>query len=63
VVVRLAAPPVDQVANTELVERLARSLDLPRSSVSLVGGAAPRTRRVHLDGLTRDAALRKLGLS
>jgi uncharacterized protein len=63
VLVRIGAAPVDGAANAELVETLAHALDLPRRAVSITAGAASRTKRVRLDGVTRDEALRKLGLS
>ena len=62
VLVRLAAAPVDGAANAELVETLARVLDLPRRAITITAGATSRSKRVRLDGLTREEALRRLGL-
>lgn len=62
VLVRLASAPVDGAANAELVDTLARSLDLPRRAITIAGGATSRTKRVHVEGLTRDDAFRRLGL-
>lgn len=52
--VRLAAPPVEGEANTELVRCLAKWLDLPRSSIRLVAGATGRNKIVEVEGI--DAA-------
>jgi len=44
--VRLAAPPEKGAANRELLDFLARALDLPRSSFKLTLGAGSRTKVV-----------------
>ena len=62
VLVRLGAAPVDGAANAELVDTLARALDLPHRAVTIIAGARSRTKRVHLEGVSRDEALRRLGL-
>ena len=62
VLVRLGAAPVDGAANAELVDTLARALDLPRRAVNIIAGARSRTKRVHLEGVSRDEALRRLVL-
>ena len=51
---RIAAAPVDGAANAELIDTLARALDLPRRAVTITAGATSRTKRVHVDGLSRD---------
>jgi uncharacterized protein (TIGR00251 family) len=48
--VRVAAPPVEGAANAALIAFLAKSLDLPRSSVTLVGGEQSRVKRLRLQG-------------
>lgn len=60
VLVRIAAAPVDGAANAELIETLSRALDLPRRAVTLTAGATSRSKRVRLDGLTLEEALRRL---
>ena len=62
VLVRLGAASVDGAANAELVDTLARALDLPRRAVTITAGARSRTKRVRLEGVSRDEALRRLGL-
>lgn len=44
--VRLAAPPEKGAANQELIAFLARRLNLPKSSLKLIGGAQSRTKVV-----------------
>ncbi len=46
--VAVAAPPVDGKANDALLALLARTFDVPKSAVVLVGGATARTKRVAL---------------
>jgi uncharacterized protein YggU (UPF0235/DUF167 family) len=53
---------VGGAANAELVETLARVLDVPRRAVRITAGAASRTKRVRIEGVARDEALRRLGL-
>ena len=48
---RVAAPPVDGAANKALLELVARSLDVPRTSVRLVAGATARIKTLEVDGL------------
>lgn len=47
---RIAAPPVDGRANTCLVDFLAAKLNLPKSSIEIVGGISQRRKRVRLIG-------------
>jgi len=60
--IRLAAPPVDGAANDALITFLADRLAVPRSVVSLVGGATSRRKRVRIDGLSLERVLTTLGL-
>lgn len=61
--IRVAAPPVDGAANTELLRFLAARLGVSRSRVALAGGAASRSKRVVVRGMREDDALRRLGLA
>jgi uncharacterized protein len=61
--VRLAAPPVDNAANEALVDFFARVLKCPRSAVQLASGARSRDKRVRVTGMTLadiEAPLRRL---
>ncbi len=48
---RVTAPPVDGAANAALIKLVARSLGVPRSRVSLVGGASSRVKRLRIAGV------------
>lgn len=49
--VRLAAPPVDDAANDALVDFFARVLKCPRAAVQLASGARSRDKRVRITGV------------
>jgi uncharacterized protein (TIGR00251 family) len=53
--VRVAAPPVDGAANEELVRLLAGWLGVARRDVSIVGGAASRSKLVDVRGVSVEA--------
>jgi uncharacterized protein (TIGR00251 family) len=55
--IRVSAPPAGGAANASVVRLLARSLDVPPSTVTIVSGARSRTKVVQIDGLD-DAELR-----
>ena len=56
ILVRLAAPPVDNLANDALVAFLADRCQVPRRQIRLVSGERTRTKRVAIDGVTFAAA-------
>lgn len=58
--VRLNAAPVDGAANAELIEVLARALDVPKRALSIVSGERSRQKRVRIEGLTNDLVASKL---
>lgn len=45
---RIAAPPVDNKANQEVVSFLCGLLDLPRSAVAITHGKSSRMKHVHI---------------
>lgn len=59
-VVALHAPPADGRANDELIELIARTLRLPRSSIALVRGHASRQKTLRLATANPPAALASL---
>jgi uncharacterized protein len=62
--VYLKSPPEAGKANRELVSFLAKSLGCTLGQVTLVSGAASRTKRVKIDlALTREEVLSKLGFA
>ena len=60
--IRLTAPPVDGAANEALVRFLAERLDVPRSAVRIEVGATGRSKVVAVEGISLEAANRRLEL-
>lgn len=56
--VRVAAPPVDGAANTELLRFLAKRLGVAAGAVELVGGHASKTKVVRAEGAQAEDLLR-----
>jgi uncharacterized protein (TIGR00251 family) len=61
--VRLHAAPVEGAANAELIEVIARTLDVPKRQVTIVGGERSRSKRVRIDGVTEELVRAACGLS
>ena len=57
---RVAAAPADGAANEEVIKLLAKSLGVPKSSVTLVSGQAARLKRIELP-LNEAEIRRRLG--
>jgi uncharacterized protein len=55
--VRLQAPAVEDRANEALVEFLARLLKRPKTAVRILSGERSRTKRVEINGVTRQQVL------
>ena len=62
VLIRLAAPPVENAANEALVSLLSDVLHVPRRAIRIISGERARRKRVAIDGLARDLAKTQLGL-
>ncbi len=58
--VRVSAPPVDGAANRALVAFLAKSLGVPRSSVTFISGEKSRIKRLRITGHVPDERLEAL---
>ena len=58
--VRVAAAPERGKANDAVVELLATTLDVPRSSVTLVSGGGSRNKIVELTGIAPEEIERRL---
>jgi uncharacterized protein (TIGR00251 family) len=58
--VRLNAPPVEGAANAELVEVIAKTLGVPRRSVTIVSGERSRQKRVRVAGVSEREVTAKL---
>jgi uncharacterized protein len=50
---RVRAAPVDGTANEALLRLIAEALDVPRSAVSIAGGASARTKLIAVDDSAR----------
>lgn len=46
--IRVAAAPVDGAANDQVVKLVAKALDLPKSSLTIVSGQSARLKRIEL---------------
>ncbi|QXE91434.1 DUF167 domain-containing protein [Geomonas subterranea] len=55
--VRLTSPPVDDAANKQCVELIAKSLGVAKSKVSIKSGAKSRHKVVRVEGVERDELL------
>jgi uncharacterized protein (TIGR00251 family) len=55
-VVRLAAPPVDNQANDSLVSILAKTLRVPKSAVTIHSGEKSKNKTVMVSGIGREQA-------
>ncbi len=61
--VRLAAPPVEGVANRALIAYLAGVLGAPKRDLALAGGERGRNKLVHVRGLSPAEVRRRLAES
>ena len=59
--IRLAAAPVDGEANSELIDLLSRTLDVPKRNVILISGLTSRAKRVKVKGLSVAMVRERLG--
>jgi uncharacterized protein (TIGR00251 family) len=48
--VRIAAPPVDGAANAELIKILAKTFDVAKTQVEIIGGQTSKTKQVKISG-------------
>ena len=60
--IRVAAPPVDDAANDELIRFLANRLSIPFTSVRIHSGAGGRHKRVLVKGATAQLVLARMNL-
>ncbi len=52
--VRIASPPVDGAANAELIKILAKTFNIPKSAVEIIGGQTSKTKQVKILNLTAE---------
>ena len=50
--IRVTAPPVDAAANAAVITLLARTLDVAKRQITLIGGERSRTKSFVVSGLT-----------
>ncbi|HUT53515.1 MAG TPA: DUF167 domain-containing protein [bacterium] len=55
-IVRLAAPPVDNQANQSLISILAKALRLPKSAISIHSGEKSKNKTVMVSGINAEQA-------
>ena len=60
IVIRVAAPPVDDAANEAVIAFLAERLDVPRRAIRLVSGATSRRKRLDIAGVDADLIAQRL---
>lgn len=58
--IRVAAPAVEGRANDALIAFLAKTLNVPRTCVSLTAGGSSRSKRVRVEGVTMEEAAARL---
>jgi uncharacterized protein (TIGR00251 family) len=62
ILIRLAAPPVEDAANEALIDFLASLLDVPRRNITIQSGSHSRTKQVRVTRIDAAAAAQRLGL-
>jgi uncharacterized protein len=60
--IRVAAPPTDSAANSELIRFLARQCSVPLSSVHIQSGRGSKHKRIVLKGVTAGHVIARLNL-
>ena len=51
--VRIASPPVDGAANTELIRLLAKKFGVSKSDIEIVGGSTSKNKRIKIENLSQ----------
>ena len=60
--VRIASPPVDGAANTELIKLLAKSFGVSKAQVEIIGGQTSKTKQIKIIDLTAEKFLQVVSL-
>lgn len=50
--VRIASPPVDGAANSELIKLLAKEFGVSKSNVDIIAGQTSKTKQIRITGIT-----------
>lgn len=60
--VRIASPPVDGAANAELIKLLAKTFNVSKSAVEIVGGQTAKTKQIKISGVGAKDFLKLAGV-
>ena len=55
--IRLASPPVDGAANAELIKVLAKTFQISKSEVEIIGGQTSKTKQIKAAGAAAEKLL------
>lgn len=58
--VRISSPPVDGAANAELIKLLAKTFDVSKSAVEIIGGQTSKRKQVKILNLSKANILQNL---
>ena len=58
--ITVAAPPVDGAANAELIRFVAKRVGVPRTAITITGGATGRRKTIVVRGMDAEALSRAL---
>ena len=61
--IKIAAPPVDGAANTELIKILAKSLNTAKANIEIIGGQHSRNKQVKINNAGKIILSKILGKS
>ena len=58
--IRITAPPIDNKANDQLIQFLAKKLNIAKSSIRLLSGQSSREKHLHINFSDKTTAIRLL---
>ena len=58
--IKLQSPPIDGKANEECIKLFAKTLRIPKSSISIVRGEKGRQKLISVDGISFEEAMERL---
>jgi uncharacterized protein (TIGR00251 family) len=59
--VRIASPPVDGAANSELIKLLSKTFGVAKSAVEILSGQTAKTKQVKISGVSAEDFLKLAG--
>ena len=51
--VRVSAPPIEGKANERLIELISRTMEVPRSNISIIKGRTSRIKTISIEGISQ----------